>query len=306
MASLWNEQCPEKFRVDSDVLRLNTIESPVFDWGASSLEIDPDGKLLGYVLVKKSAASLYAGPDEDSAHLSAVVFRDCLTGVDMLARTKRLLRARGVYRLVFGQDSRHFFPGCPDECHTLRDFLMVEGFDEGGEQFDLTHDLADYEPPTGVELIPEQGPVAMRRATLRDVAAVDEFLARSFPGRWRYDTMNKVEKEGRADFLNLLWVDGRVQGFAILQDAGHKVPIAGAVWRRGLGENWCTLGPIGVSNDVRGRGLGDALLANSLVSMKALGKRNCLIDWTGLVKWYGKHGFSPTNRYKTFTLRLDS
>lgn len=303
LAALWKHFYPARYAVDADLLRRNTVDCPVFDWGASQL-LEKTGDIKGFVIIKKSACpSLYKGSDPDQAHISAIAYTDPFVGVDLMSAAKKMLRNRGVYKLVFGQDSRHFFPGCPDECHSLRDFLRVEGFEETSSAFDLECDLTKYEPPTGA-LESREG-VELRPLTDLDKAALDDFFKRVFPGRWRYDTMAKIDAEERADFVMGLFVGGKLEGFALTQDDSHKMPVSGAVWKESLGPNWGTLGPIGVSSEVRGRGLGHAILAFGLSDLKRRGVRKCLIDWTTLDRFYGRHGFTVERRYTGFALRLD-
>ena len=91
----------------------------------------------------------------------------------------------------------------------------------------------------------------------------------------------------------------------MIQDWRHKMPIGGAVWRLSLGEKWGSLGPIGVATQERGRGLGHALLGSALINLKQRGVRQCIIDWTTLDDFYGKHGFEVSRRYKIASLKLE-
>jgi predicted N-acetyltransferase YhbS len=300
LTTLWNEFYPERYRIDADLLRLNTVQSAVFDWGASSVWYE-DSELCGLVSVKKSASALYAGPDQDTAHLSAIVYRDPRIGVDLLADVKRTLRNRGLARLVFGQDSRHFFPGCPVDFRSLEDFLMVEGFQEGGLAHDLERDLSTYVNPYG----PVDGAV-LRPVETDDIPALQEFFEREFPGRWNYDIMHKVRLEQSPSCVFGLFFGPNAEGFALLQDGKAKIPIGGAVWRNDLGADWGSLGPIGVSARLRGKGSGGALLGAALDYLKQSGARQCIIDWTGLVDFYGKFGFQVTRTYKSMALSLEA
>lgn len=299
LAALWNGFYPGRYRVDAELLRFNTVESPIFDWGASTIEVH-DGEPVGFVAVKKSPAQLYRGPDKDQSHLSAIVFREPMVGVDLLADVKRLLRNRGGSRLLFGQDSRHFFPGCPDECRSTAMFLMVEGFNESGLSHDLERDMRDYENPA-----PPVPGDEYRNLAEADLPSLRAFLEREFPGRWTYDVTQKLEREGDPSCVFGLLRNGRVEGFALLQGEGCKAPIGGAVWRTSLGERWGSLGPIGVSKAVRGQGSGNALLGAALEELRRRGTHRAIIDWTGLVDFYGKHGFQVTRTYRSLTLPLD-
>jgi predicted N-acetyltransferase YhbS len=300
LTELWNEFHPDRYSIDQDLLRLNTVQSPVFDWGASSIWSE-GGEVCGFVSVKKSAVSLYPGPDQDMAHISAIVYRDARIGVDMLADVKTTLRNRGINNLVFGQDSRHFFPGCPADSKALQSFLMVEGFAAEGLASDLERDLAEYENPYAS--VPG---ATMRCVGVDDQTALEEFMEREFPRRWAYDVAHKVRLEAPAACVFGLFFGEKLEGFALIQQSSAKIPIGGAVWRKSLGENWGALGPIGVSAHLRGKGAGGALLGAALKHLKTQGVRQCIIDWTNLLDFYGKFGFEVTREYRSMTLNLES
>jgi predicted N-acetyltransferase YhbS len=101
-----------------------------------------------------------------------------------------------------------------------------------------------------------------------------------------------------------LFHKGDIHGFASIQGPGTQFPIGGAVWRNDLGENWGALGPIGVSQQVRGEGWGGALLSAGLLELKARGTKQCIIDWTTLGEFYGKHGFEKTRLYRSAKLTI--
>lgn len=298
LAEFWNSCSPEKYHIDGEQLRLNSVDSPVFDWGASCIEY-ADGEILGFVCIKKSARSLYSGPDQDVAHLSIIAYCEAQYGLDLMADVKTILTNRGYRRIQFGQDSRHFFPGCPSDMPALHGFLTVEGFGEGGECVDLERNLANYRNiyaiPSGDEF---------RAVTQKDIPALVDFFDREFPLRWKYDTMTKVGIEGPGCVFGLFHGD-RVDGFALVQDYTNKAPIGGAVWHVSMGPKWGALGAIGVAKDLRGKGSGNALLGTALEHLRDKGVENCIIDWTGLVEFYGKHGFVPTRRYKSMSLSLE-
>ena len=303
LAEVWSSFYPTRFHVSAEMLRKNTVECAVFDWGASSI-LEQDGRVIGFVAIKKSANPvLFHGPDKDQAHICALAFDDPATGCDLLAYSKAVLRDRGVLKLVFGQDSRHFFPGCPTDFPKLGSFLTVQGFEEGSLQVDLERDLIDYEPPTGS--LDDLKGAEIRSCRPDDVPALEEFLQRTFPGRWTFDTLHKVDQEGNPSFVMGLFRDGACEGFALTQRDGCHLPIGGAVWHKDLGHSWGSLGPIGVSTRVRGTGLGGALLAYGLKTLHEAGARRSIIDWTTLVEFYGKHGFEPTREYRTCALSLE-
>jgi GNAT superfamily N-acetyltransferase len=300
LARLWNEFHPPRYRIDADLMRQNTVDCSVFDWGASVVWYDGKDP-CAFVAVKKSPApKLYRPGDPDRYHVCALAYREPETGVDLLADVKQVLRERGGSGLVFGQDCRHFWPGCPRDCHSLHDFLIIEGFLDGTEQVDLERNLTDYEAPCELPDDERCGPLSAD-----ETERLDAFLETEFPGRWRHDVMEKVQVEGPQCVFVSRGKDG-IEGFALTQDWNHRLPISGAVWRSDLGEHWSSLGPIGMAKAARGKGDGHALLAKALTSLKERGAGRCIIDWTTLVDFYGRHGFEVSRRYVTMQLRLEA
>jgi predicted N-acetyltransferase YhbS len=301
LARLWGSFYPERYRIDPDLLRLNTVECPTFDWGASLIDM-PDGKARGFVVIKKaSAGSLYPGKKVDCAYIGALVFKEPQIGVDLLAQVKHVLYNRGVQFLNFGQDAWHFFPGCPTDCKKLMNMLMVEGFSEGREFCDLEADLNEYQnkypAPAGAQIRPlESG----------DVKALKEFLNTEFAGRWCYDVEEKIAREKNPASVLGIFQGDEMEGFVRLQSFNDKFKMAGACWHLALGEKWGSLGPIGIAEGKRGQGYGHALLAASIERLRAMGVERCIIDWTDKNAFYEKHGFEVTRRYREMTLNLES
>ena len=294
----WNQFFPAKYAMDDAVFRLNTFDAPTFDFGASSAVVE-EGRIRGYALLKRSPSDLYRGPDRDRNHLSAIVFDEPVIGVDLLAGIKPLLRNRGVLELAFGQDTRHFFPGCPVEFSPLVDFLKVEGFLGTWDAVDLERDLSQYSVPStrpGAEY---------RMVSPAERPQLIQFFEREFPGRWQYDVLGKFDaEEERQAVFGLFW-HGNLEGFALLQREGCRLPIGGAVWQKSLGDGWGSLGPIGISKAIRGSGLGGALLDHALYHLHLSGAKQAIIDWTGLADFYRKYGFQVTRTYRSMTLPLE-
>jgi predicted N-acetyltransferase YhbS len=298
LAEVWNNFYPAEYQIDAALLKQNTVDSPTFDWGASLIEV-MDDRVMGFVAVKQSTARLYPGWPQDTAHLSAIAYAESDTAVDLLAEVKGILTNRGTHRVVFGMDSRHFFPGCPVTTHALCDLLLVEGFQNGEPCYDVERDLTNYEAP-----FPISEAATYRSIQKEDQQALEELLKDQFSRRWHYDVLNKIEAEGRADFVIGAFDGEECIGFAMTQDSSHKLTISGAVWHADLGDNWGALGPIGVTEGRRGEGIGHGLLSSALLDLKGRNVHRCIIDWTVLTDFYGKHGFEPTRTYYFKALTL--
>jgi predicted N-acetyltransferase YhbS len=297
MTELWNDVYPTAYAITPELLRAKTVDCPRFDWGASSM-VYRDSQLIAFMAIKRSSAPLYRVADPDQYHLHSLAYVEPSAAGDLLAEARRMIRDRGGSQLIFGQDAGHFFPGCPTDCAKLREFLDIEGFLPGSEVVDLERDLRDF--PVDVTFAPGD---AGRPLTADDAGRIDDLLGREFPGRWHYDVRRVCEHYG-PEYVYGLFASNELVGFALIQDESIPVPLGGAVWNVSLGKHWGSLGPIGVAREFRGHGRGLTLLRAALVELKRRGAQQTIIDWTTLVDFYGKVGFSVTRTYIPMTLSL--
>jgi GNAT superfamily N-acetyltransferase len=288
IAAAWNSVAGAKYSLGPALIEQNLLSSPLFNAEAS---VWRNGE---FVAIKRSAASLYQGPDPATAHLSLFVTSE---STELLDQALESLKAAGIKSLVVGTDSGHFLPGAPKELLWMKTWLERADFTPGGEAVDLERDLSDYEfavPDLGSE---------HRTLTESDVPLLELFLRREFPGRWHYDVMRKVSAEGPSPVFGL-FLGGECEGFALLQGEGCRLPKGGAAWQNSLGPSWGSLGPIGISKALRGKGHGNALLGAALNELRDRGSRQSIIDWTGLADFYGAHGFKVTRRYRSYRREL--
>lgn len=298
----WDTFVPVRYGVPRQAIRTNVLECPALIPEAS-FAFWEEQRLVGWV-ASKSPSGGYPARDPDCAHLTAVVFERPEVGRKLLVAALEALHAIGFREVAFGADWRHFFAGSPVDWPELETLLEAYGLDSVGEVVDLVGDLDRY---FGLprELAPEFDGVEMRPCRRDDWGRVDRFLSREFPGRWYFDARAKWEAESDPGFLHGLFVEGDCEGFAITQKRSCRLAIAGMVWAPELFEvPWGALGPIGLSRDVRGHGLGDALLSSALLQLKREGLRRVLIDWTALGEFYKRHGFEVFTSYRLRRIRF--
>ncbi|MCU0315083.1 MAG: hypothetical protein MUC92_00660 [Fimbriimonadaceae bacterium] len=303
LEEVWKSFFPSRWHVSRDLLKFNTEDSPGFSREDSCLLMEGD-EVKGFITVKESPGKLYQGPEIGWGYVTAVVAPDAASGSGALGEVVRGLRDKGKTLIRFGTDNHHFFPGCPEDMPDLREILLGAGFEGGeGNQYDVMRDLASYEIPTFVFDALARPDVSVRRCREEDVQGLEAHLEETFPGRWHYDVMRKVLVEEEMSDIFVLDVGGEIVGFAYTQsEATTKHPIGGCVWKHDLGTGWGGLGPIGVSNKVRGQKLGHAILGGALKGLSDAGVRRCIIDWTGLLDFYGAHGFEVYRVYQSFSV----
>jgi len=223
---------------------------------------------------------------------------------ELLAWAEEWLVRQGCAYTHLGGSLRPFTPGLPVELGSDA-FFDQRGYQArawGPMDWDVACDLSDYQIPNTKYQISN---VTIQPGQPGDETAVHDFFRRTFPGRWRFEFKEFLKEHGRLSDYVLLWTERSVDGFARLTFEDSERPIERFYMRR-LPRPWGQLGPIGVSDDCRGKGYGGALLDAGLRLLRDCGVRGCVIDWTRLVDLYGKFGFKPYRQYRMLLKSLTS
>jgi GNAT superfamily N-acetyltransferase len=215
-------------------------------------------------------------------------------GAQLLTWAESWLREKGCKRVRVGGNLRPFVPGPPYAMSASLPFFEEHGYVASADhpyEYDIARSLKDYQPvystPSHAVLSPMQpGEEPLLLA----------FLGREYPGRWEFEAQEFVKSGGRASDYLLLHVNGEVHGFCRLTLPDSERPIERFYPQR-LPQPWGQFGPLGLSKAVRGQGLGGYLIDAAAVHLQSLGVDGCVIDWTSLVKLYGKFGFTVYNQY---------
>lgn len=222
----------------------------------------------------------------------------------LLERALGWLRGHGLRRISYGGDPSHFFPGAPEDDPALGVALKAAGLRPGGVMHDLHGDLRQPFPPEDVERALPPAGATIETCTPGDVPALLRFVGREFPGRWTYETEQRLRVEPTP--ADVLIIKGRadVIGFCHVYHQGSRRIGPSIYWREAIGGRYGGLGPIGVDRAHRGRGLGRALLAFALKHLRRVGVEHAVIDWTTLVEYYGRFGFQIWRTYRTWSRDL--
>jgi beta-N-acetylhexosaminidase len=290
---LWNSAMTDpRFKLD-----MAALESRFLNPDDTHLEF-LDGVLAGFVCIANPAKPYR--PNDTTGHIRLLAvhpdFQRQGIGSRLLAWAEKTLKSRGAMRVVIGTEAHHFFPGIPLDEHlpitleidtpenALLEFFERRGFEiSKGVSNDLARELDE---------LPKLELPNNARIVQAEIDSVLEFVRQEFPGRWVYDTNFVLQ---RAEHQHLaLEVDGRVMGFALIGLRIDPVILPSSLW---LTED-CGLGPMGVSSDLRGQGLGFALLVAAMHKLKSRGGTRMGIDWTGVQGFYQKAGFDIVRRYR--------
>lgn len=297
--AIWNAACGDDLAISERMMRYNLHPS---SGGRSAARIAlRDGEPAGFVVV----TTLYADPSVSAKELGWIDALAVLPeaqrrgiGSALLAWAEDWLVEQGCQAAAIGAGLRQFLPGVPVELETAA-FFSQHGYigdtldaPPADQTWDVAADLSRYTPPPSVHALD----ASVRPVQPRDKEAVLEFLYREFPGRWRYEFEENLRGGGRISDYMALWTERGVDGCCVLTFEDSLRPIERYYPYR-LPRPWGQLGAIGISADRRGQGYGALLLDGGLRRLHNSGVNGCVIDWTNLVDFYGKFGFTPYRRY---------
>ncbi len=297
IAAVWNAACGPDLAITEVAAEYNT--RPTTGGVQAGRVALADGAPVGFVHASVLQGDpVVTSPEVGWVDAIAVVPDHQRQGIGqaLLAWAEDWLVGQGARRIRLGGSMRPFVPGPPTESG-VKEFFIRRGYQaQPGHEtaWDLAHRLADYVSPSSARA---KTPVEVRQAQPEDAEALLAFLRREFPGRWRFEYEEHLAEGGRiSDYMILVSANG-IDGSSQLTFEDSLRPLDRFFMHR-LPRPWGQLGSIGVSEARRGLGYGGALLDGGLRCLRDAGVNGCVIDWTGLLEFYGKFGFKPYRRYE--------
>jgi len=222
-------------------------------------------------------------------------------GTRLLAELLARLRAAGATRFKLGSDANHLLPGPPQESSAALWLLARRaGARFTAAEHDLHIDLRRPLPPA---------PLAPGwRVRSDDPDGAMRFVARTFPGRWTHEleayiaagsTVLTIAREADTAAGD----SAEAYGFCAVFQGEEAFLGPSLYWRSALTSDVgpvrvAGMGPLGVSGEVRGAGLGLAIVRAGAQWLQERGATDLLINWTTLTTFYGKLGARVWRTYQ--------
>jgi predicted N-acetyltransferase YhbS len=304
LIAIWNRGLGERFPLTARLWRQNIDGDPNYAPGDGLVARRADGTIVGFVITRVFRqladnpdlaayrtlgwpVALAVAPDEAGRGV----------GSQLLAEAEARLRQEGATACDVGGSVGHLLPGPPLANLRALHFWEQHGYQQERPVYDLQRNLRDWVAPPPPEVVHQDG-WRLGSAQPGQEGAILDFLRRAFPGRWRYAIATAFARGVPAsDIVVLEDRNGVVQGFLALGDWRGLVLGPSVHWFPVLGEHYGGIGPLGIAPEVRGQGLGLALVAAGVRELQARGVAECVIDWTGLTDFYGRLGFQVTDGY---------
>lgn len=302
--ALWNRALGDRFPLTERLWRQNIDHDPNYAPGDGLLARDPDGALAGFVLTRRfrdwaDAADLAEWRDRGWLVALAVAPERQGRGLGsrLLDRAEARLREQGATHCLAGGSPGHFLPGPPAGDDRARRFWEHRGYRPLDRVHDLRRALTGWVAPSPPPAI-RDGAFRIAPAQPGEEGALLAFLRRAFPGRWRYDTAAALARGNPIeDVLVLKDRAGTIEGFLALWDFASPLLGPSTTWYPVLGPRYGGIGPVGIAERVRGRGLGLALVAAGVDALHRRGVAESAIDWTEITAFYGRLGYRVYRTY---------
>ncbi len=189
----------------------------------------------------------------------------------------------GDAQVIAAEPGNYFTPGVPMRDEGTQAFFRARGFGEGAMTWNMHVALSRADGEGSQDAKSSHSEIL--RCAREDEGRVLSFVEREFNRVWRFEAAKAFERDVPPAFM--AEENGEITGFAV-----HDVN------NRGLG--W--FGPTGVSESLRGRGIGGKLLLASLADLQRLGCEKAIIPWTDALDFYRKVcGAEPAEQFIAFT-----
>jgi len=299
---LWETSIRARYPLREDVLESSLVADPTTTVRAAVAEVDH--RVAGFAF---AGACSGEQPElegvRDRAWLQAVVVspdqRRRGLGRALVRRVLEVGRIVAATEVQTGGGLHYLWPGVPDDLDDAGPFLTSLGFTfDPHVSYDLRGDISDVRVDATTERVLAAGGSMVVPATPSDREALLAFILAEFGPEWWHDTRYFLDGGGSpAEELLLVDAGRTIRGFARIHLPASRPPGWPMFWR-GAAPGTGGLGPIGVAEALRGRGLGRALLVSALDRLRTLGSTDIVIDDTTLLGYYGPHGFSPWITYR--------
>jgi beta-N-acetylhexosaminidase len=295
---LWQAALGSKWPLSLRTFHQVTVGSGVYQSGDHWLAVDGN-RVVGFVGTQTRSV---LGEERPRGELMLIMVEPSRqrrgVGRALLKQAESVLQQRGVARAQLGGGGvGYFWPGVPVNLPGAWGFFVACGWPCVESSYDLVRTLGEYQTPPGIEERVRAQRVTLETAAPSDAPVVLEFERRCFPG-WLHAFERVAARGEYGDILFARDGKGTILGTTLVMDPRSQWRRNAFVWSELLGENTGGIGPLGVQEAARGRGIGLALAARVTELLQERGVATSYVGWTWLVDWYGKLGYHVWQEYR--------
>lgn len=289
----------EKWPLRYDLFRKVTTDHAFYRAG-DHFVAGASGRLVGFAATQVSRPEplvkalggleiIFVHPDYRRQGIGRALHNAAVNYLQKIGMRTIMLGGGGLLRL---------WPGIPEDCSQSQVFFQQMGWQNFGRCCDLVREVHDYQVPVRIQQRMKKEGVDLHPARADEIPAVLAFEQQQFP-HWYREYAYKTALDECDEILVAWQEDKGITGTLMMFSPHSQLLSVNLVWKELLGEQVGGIGAVGVLESERGRGIGLALVAYGTEILRQRDVVNAMIDWTGLVDFYGKAGYKPWRWYTT-------
>lgn len=292
---LWNTEYKNIFPISKELFERNLRNAYL---NASFVALDNE-KLVGFIIGKIWLDEFKIEGYDRQGWISLIYvcpkYRKRGIGSNLLKHVEDEFELLNKSIIHIGRDYNNYFPGLPENLKDNLQWFINRGYENDRCTFDLI-----CKNKGKITLVNSN--YTFRLASIDDKDKVIDFLNRNWPGRWTKENLDYWNNGGTGKECAICLDKGKVCAFAKLgYPSTPELQISNSLtwrdWFKALGG----IGPLGVDKEYRGRHLGHDIVAFSFNVLIEEEVTDIIIDWTSLIDFYSKFGFSKWKSYYYLT-----
>jgi len=304
IVQLWNENLGNKFPMSEALWIQNTVNEPNV-LNDASIAYVVGNELLAFVVAKQYQEHNEAVMGSNIGWIQCLLVKESARnqgiGTHLLQHVQEVFNKLKLSEVRLGRDPWHYFPGIPIEDKPTIEWFEKRGYGKETIETDLTRVVKD-QPLYTLTNSSEH----FRVLTKDDLPSLLKFLEHSFPGRWHYEAIHYMNNNGTGrDFMGFFH-DNELQGFCRINDSKSPVIAQNVYWSDLFEEELGGIGPLGINRSIRGNNFGLDLVKAAANELMTHDVSHIVIDWTQLVHFYEKLGFTTWKQYQTMSKSISN
>ncbi len=300
LVELWNKELGTDFPMRNELFEQNSFRDENVFSEASRIALDENNNIIGFLVAKRWQEDLEVGMNPNVGWIQVLLvdqrFRNQGIGTNLLKHAEKTFLDSGISSVVLGRDPWHYFPGIPQPYHDVASWFEKQGYSKLGSDYDV---LCEYNPAND-PAFPKLEGVEFSVLDKKDKEAFLKFLNRCFPGRWEYEAIHYFEKGGTGREFVVLKKKDEIIGFCRMNDSNSPIIAQNVYWAPLFNEELGGIGPLGIDTNERKNGYGLAIVQAAIAYLRNRNVNSIVIDWTGLIDFYGKLGYEVWKSYDSY------
>lgn len=305
LVRLWNMELGEKFPMRKDLFKQNSFDDENVFLPGSFIAMNEDNQVIGFIVSKVWQENINVQMNQQAGWIQVLLvhheYRGQGIGTTLLTMAEAALKESAVSKILLGRDPWHYFPGVPHQFNDVKDWFEHQGYVNEGSEYDL---ICHYNGDLDIDLV-QRADIDFSLLKIEDKEEFLSFLHRCFPGRWEYEAIHYFKKGGIGREYVVLKKNNRIIGFCRINDDQSPFVAQNVYWAPLFNESLGGVGPLGIDSNERKNGYGLAVVEAGVQFLRKRENKSIIIDWTGLVDFYGKLGFETWIEYSKYGKTLN-